>query len=124
MMAHTGLENRRILIVEDENLIAIVIEDTLQSAGCITLGPVGKLDAAVLMATEEQIDAAVLDVTIRGGQVFPVADVLIQRNIPFVFASGYGDWALPEAFRGMPRLSKPYTPDELEAALAALPMAN
>jgi CheY-like chemotaxis protein len=120
-MARNGLANRRILIVEDEMIIAMLIEDILATLGCVVVGPVSKLEAAVKIAKTEPFDAAILDITIRGGQVFPVAEVLMERHIPFVFASGYGDWALPEAFRGRPRLPKPFTAKELEDALYALP---
>lgn len=116
----TSLANRRILVVEDEMLIAIHVEEILDSLGCVVLGPVSKLEVAVRMAREEQIDAAILDVTIRGGHVFPVAEVLLERDIPFVFASGYGGWALPAPFRGKPQLQKPFTSDELAEALHAL----
>jgi DNA-binding response OmpR family regulator len=119
-MTSNDLGNRRIFVVEDEMLIAIVIEDVLEALGCVIVGPVAKLQVAVRMAREERIDAALLDVTIRGGNVFPVATILQERGIPFLFASGYGDWALPEDFRGVPRLEKPFTIDELEAALRAL----
>ena len=116
----TSLVNRRIFVVEDEMLIAIQVEEILESLGCVIVGPVGKLEVAVRMAREEQIDAAILDVTIRGGQVFSVAEVLLERDIPFVFASGYGAWALPAPFRDRPRLNKPFTPDELVEALHAI----
>ena len=103
-MPGDGLANRRILAVEDEVMIAVLIEDVLKILGCVVLGPVSKLEAAVRIAKEEQFDAAILDITIRRGQVFPVAEILMERHIPFVFASGYSDWALPETFRGQPRL--------------------
>ena len=119
MMA-TNLVNRRIFVVEDEMLIVIQVEELLHSLGCVIVGPVSTLEAAVRMAREEQIDAAILDVTIRGGQVFPVAEVLLDRDIPFVFTSGYGAWALPAAFRDKPQLHKPFTPHELAEALHAI----
>lgn len=84
----------------------MLIEDVLETLGCVIVGPVSKLEAAVQIAKGEQFDAAILDITIRGGQVFPVAEVLMERHIPFIFASGYGDWSLPENFRGRPRLVK------------------
>jgi CheY-like chemotaxis protein len=119
-MAGSGLANRRILVVEDEMMVAVWIEDILETLGCVIVGPVSKLEAAVQIVKEEQFDAAILDITIRGGQVFPVAEALMERHIPFVFASGYGDWALPENFRGRPRLPKPFTFDELAETLHAL----
>lgn len=103
----------RVLVVEDEVLIALEIQDILQDFGCEVVGPIGKLDTALELALNERIDAAILDVTIRGGKVFPVADILQGRNIPFVLASGYGDWALPEAMRDQPRLTKPFSTVEL-----------
>ena len=101
-------------------LIAIHIEDALQDLGCIVVGPVGRLDAALRMADDELLDAAILDVNIRGGHVFPVANRLHARGVPFALASGYSDWALPEAFRNQPRLTKPFTAQELEAQVLSL----
>ncbi len=119
-MAAEAAANQRVLVVEDELMIALMIEDVLRALGCGILGPVSRLQAAIDLATEAPFDAAILDVTIRGGQVFPVAEVLEARDIPFMFASGYGEWALPEPFQGRPRLSKPFTPDELAKALRDL----
>ncbi len=100
-------------------LIGLLIEDTLQELGCIVVGPVGKLDAAVRVATSEGLDVAVLDVNIRGGHVYPVAERLQARGIPFVLASGYEDWALDKAFRNHLRLVKPFTAKELEEQVKA-----
>ena len=119
-MAATGLAGRRILVVEDETLIALSIEETLQRLGCVVVGPVGKLDAALRLAGDEALDAAVLDVTVRGGPVYPVAERLLARGVPFVLASGYGEWALPENLRDRPRLTKPFTPQEVEEQARAL----
>ena len=110
----------RVLVVEDEALIASLIEDILHDIDCEVIGPVGKLDAAMQLAREAELDAAILDVTIRGGQVFPVAEILAARGVPFVLASGYGDWALPEALRGNMRLMKPFDSEELTAAIRTM----
>lgn len=110
----------RVLIVEDEMLIAIEIEDALRAFGYDVVGPTGKLETALQLATDEMIDAAILDVTIRGGQVFPVAEKLLERGIPFILASGYGGWALPDGMRDLPRLIKPFTSEALNAEIIAL----
>ena len=112
-MTTDSLAGCRILVVEDEMLIAVMIEETLQDLGCVVVGPVAKLDAALRLARDEALDAAILDVTIRGGQVYPVAEHLLARGIPFVLASGYGDWALPESLQDQPRLTKPFTPRDI-----------
>ena len=119
-MTAGDLTGRRILVVEDETLIAVAIEEVLQDLGCVVVGPVGKLDAALRLAREEALDAAVLDVTIRGGHVYAVADQLLARGVPFVLASGYGDWALPEGLRDRPRLTKPFTAQALMDQVSAL----
>ncbi len=113
-MTTENLEGRRVLVVEDEMLIACMIEDVLQELGCVIVGPAGRLDAALQLATDEALDAAILDVSIRGGRVYPVANQLLVRGIPFLLSSGYGDWALPENLRDQPRLTKPFTLDDLE----------
>jgi len=120
MTAYASLANRRILVVEDDLAIAVLIEEVLQDLGCIVVGPVGKLDAALRLAGEEDLDAAILDVTIRGGKVFPVVQRLQARGIPFALASGYGDWALPDDLQNQPRLVKPFTAGDLRAQAQSL----
>ena len=119
-LANRSLANRRILVVEDDLAIAVLIEEVLQDIGCVVVGPVGKLDAALRLASEEALDAAILDITIRGGKVFPVVQHLQARGVPFALASGYGDWALPEALRNQPRLVKPFTAGDLIAQVRSL----
>jgi DNA-binding response OmpR family regulator len=104
----------RVLVVEDETIIAMDIEASLQALGCEVVGPTGKLETALQLANDQELDAAILDVTIRGGKIFPVAEQLVARDIPFVLASGYGDWTLPEHLRDQPRLIKPFTSAELD----------
>jgi DNA-binding response OmpR family regulator len=120
LTAPNDLAGRRILVVEDDMLIAVFIEAALQDLGCTVVGPASRLDRALQLATEEMFDAAILDVTIRGGQVFTVAEHLRSRGIPFVLASGYGDWALPASLQGHSRLTKPFTIQELETEIQAL----
>ena len=110
----------RILIVEDEMMIALLIEDALDELGYAVVGPVSKLDAAITLARDETFSAAILDVNIRGGNTFPVATILRERGIPFVLASGYGAWALPDAFKGHPLLQKPFTASDVEKAIGAM----
>ncbi len=120
MTAPISLAGRRVLVVEDDMLIAVLIEEVLQELGCTVVGPVGKLAAALHLAGAEALDAAILDVNIRGGHVYPVADRLRSRGVPFALASGYGDWALPAAYRQQPRLTKPFTRGDLEAQMRLL----
>ena len=119
-MTNDNLAGCRILVVEDETLIAILIEEALQELGCVVVGPVARLDAALQLASNEVLDAAVLDVTIRGGHIQPVAEQLLARGIPFVLASGYGDWSLPENLRDQPRLTKPFAQRQLEEQVRQL----
>jgi two-component SAPR family response regulator len=119
-MKGRNIEGCRVLVVEDEMLIALLIEDALTGLGCEIVGPIAKLENGLEMAAEAQFDVAILDVTIRGGKVYPIAERLIARGIPFVFASGYGDWALPETLRDRPRLMKPFTVLALEEQIRSL----
>jgi CheY-like chemotaxis protein len=109
-----------VLVVEDELVIAVTIEDVLRALGCEIVGPVATVEKALKLARDEMFDVAILDVTIRGGKVYPVAELLLARGIPFVFASGYGGWALPEALRDQPRLTKPFTVAALEEQIRLL----
>jgi DNA-binding response OmpR family regulator len=110
----------RVLVVEDETLIAVLIEETLEAMECKIVGPAAKLETALQLARAGEFDIAILDVTVRGGKVYPVAEELLARGIPFVLASGYGDWALPNALRDQRRLLKPFTPTMLEQEVRVL----
>jgi CheY-like chemotaxis protein len=113
-------QGRQVLLVEDEMVIVVLIEDALLRLGAEVVGPVARLDAALRLAREAPIDAAVLDINIRGGKSYPVADALAGRGIPFVFCSGYGDWALEERYRDRPRLAKPFSSSDLEVQVLKL----
>lgn len=119
-MSADNLTGRRIMVAEDETLIALEIEEVLLALGCLVVGPVARLDAAVQLAREEEIDAAILDVNIRGGPIYPVAELLLSRCIPFVLASGYGNWALPEWLQGHSRLTKPFSNRDVAEEVARL----
>jgi len=114
------LAGRRILVVEDSPLIAAVLEDMLTDMGCAVVGPTGNMAFAVDLAKAEALDGAIIDLNIRGGKVYPVAEVLRDRGVPFLLASGYADWTLREDFKDRPRLTKPYTAQIVEQQLAKL----
>jgi DNA-binding response OmpR family regulator len=101
-------ENMTVLVVEDELLIAMQIESVLRGAGHDVVGPFGRLDRAVSCARDGRLDAAVLDVNLAGEKVFPVADALARRQIPFVFLTACGQDIVPERFWQRPFLRKPY----------------
>lgn len=118
--APRGLAGRRILIVEDSPVVAPFCAEVLDDLGCSVIGPAPNMAAARKLLDEEQIDAAIMDVHIRGERVFPLCDLVAAKGIPFVLSSGYADWAMPEKWEDRPRLPKPYTIDEVEQALNAL----
>lgn len=110
------LGGRRIFLVEDEALVLMLLEDILTDLGCTIVGPAERLADALAVAADPSaaIDAAVLDVNIRGEAVFPVAEALAARGVPFAFATGYGAAGLPEAWRDRPVLPKPF--DQVDVA--------
>jgi CheY-like chemotaxis protein len=108
---------RRILIVEDEPMIAMMVEEFLADLGWKVVGVSGSLHSALAMARDADIDAAILDVNLRGKDSFEAADILGGRSIPFVFASGYGSDEISGRFRDVPVLTKPFHRDDLERAL-------
>lgn len=97
------------MVVEDDALVALDLEMMLKAAGCEVIGPLGWLDQALSFAVKEEFDGALLDIHLRGTLVYPVADVLAIREIPFMFLSGYGYRDLPQRFSDRPIWSKPYT---------------
>ena len=111
------LTGRRILLVEDEFIVAAMAEDMLAELGATVIGPANTIAAALRLVEMSTIDAAVLDVNMDGNRIDPVAEALSARSIPIVFATGYGDGALGRA-REAPVLDKPYTQEQLADALA------
>jgi CheY-like chemotaxis protein len=107
-----------VLVVEDEALIAMYVEDIVEQAGYGVAGVVSSLDDALTFLDDHTVDSAVLDVELNGRAVYPLADVLMSRRIPFVFASSYGERNIPEAYRSGPVVQKPFAPSELRRALA------
>ena len=108
---------KRILIVEDEFLVALYLEDVLTDMGHQVVGPCTRIQAAIALAREGNIDFAIIDINVAGTPSFPVADILRQRGIPFVFASGYGLEGLVDGYRNETTLKKFYNLDELRGAL-------
>lgn len=108
----------RVLVVEDEYLVSLVLEDMLAELGHRMVGPVSDVAKAVEAAQREAMDVAVLDVNLNGLETYPVAAALTARGIPFLFATGYGRQTLREPYRNAPVLKKPFEQGELERALA------
>ncbi|GEO15682.1 response regulator [Microvirga aerophila] len=107
----------RVLIVEDEAMISMLIEDMVVDLGYEVVGPAARLDHALTLALQAEIDIGMLDINVDGSVVFPVADVLRFRGIPFVFSTGYDARSLPERFRSSLTLSKPFSYNNLETTL-------
>lgn len=110
----------RILVVEDNLLIAMDLASMVRDLGCAVIGPVGQLEKALDAARQTELDAAILDIHLDGERIWPVAQLLEQRRVPMVLASGYSDADVPERFRSIPLLPKPVTPAMLQVALAEL----
>jgi len=113
-----ALQGVKVLVVEDEYLVAALMEDILASAGCVVTGPIPRLAQAVDAASTETYDVAVLDINLGGERVYPVADILARRNVPFVFVTGYGPNALPPDYAKLPRVCKPFRMAELLTAIS------
>jgi len=114
---HEALAGRRVLVVEDSPVVAEATDQMLCDMGCVVVGPATSMAPALEMAREERLDAALVDLNIRGGKAFPVLRILRDRSIPFLITSGYADWSMPDEWQHQPRLAKPYTPNQLREAL-------
>lgn len=120
MMNHPTLEGLKVLVVEDEMMVSMLIEDMLSDLGCHVVGPASRLDEAMELARSADLDCAVLDVNLGGQSIFPLADLLRERRAPFAFATGYGDAGLRDADRGTPVLQKPFREGDLARVLGEL----
>ncbi|WP_426233651.1 response regulator [Pararhizobium sp. DWP3-4] len=109
---------KHILVVEDDYFIAQQLVDWLEQIGAVVVGPAPSVNRALTLASGETIiDAAVLDINLNGDMAFPVADLLLSRGVPFVFATGYDDKDIPARYDSVPRLSKPVEAGDLQDAL-------
>ena len=112
------LAGRRILLVEDEMLIAAMLEDMLDDLGCVVVGPAARVAQALALIEAEVIDAAVLDISLHRELSYPVADALIARRIPFLFSTGYDKSRIRTGYQSSPMLQKPYHLRDLAKVLA------
>ena len=106
------LSGLKVLVVEDEPLLAITLKDVLTGSGCTVIGPASSLKQGMRLIEKEAVDGAILDVNLRGEMVFPLADALAERSIPFVYVTGYSK-LLRACNHGRPVLQKPYTNQQL-----------
>ena len=112
-----SLAGARVLVVEDEFAVLLLVEDMLTELGCTIAGTASRMSEALGMASGLELDAAVLDVNINGEPVDPVAEVLASRQVPMVFSTGYGRSGITSRWRSCPVLQKPYRTEELATAL-------
>ncbi len=112
MEQEAELSGLKVLVVEDELLIAMTLEDLLKDSGCTVVGPASSLKQGMQLFEKEAVDGAILDVNLRGQMVFPLADALAERSIPFVYVTGYGK-LLRARNHGRRFLQKPYNNQEL-----------
>jgi CheY-like chemotaxis protein len=112
------LSNRNVLVVEDEMMIAMLIEDMLDEFGCKLVGPATSVPRALDLIGKEQVEIAVLDLNLDGQDTYAIADALQQKNVPFIFATGYGSTGLRQEYGNRPVLQKPFQAKDLENALA------
>jgi CheY-like chemotaxis protein len=117
--ARSMLEGRRVLVVEDEYVIAVDLARALEDLGATVIGPAASVaDALGFVAEDSALDFAILDVNLGIEKVFPVAEVLRARGVPFIFTTGYEQWLIPSAYADAPRFEKPVDTRVLARALS------
>jgi DNA-binding NtrC family response regulator len=115
----TSERKRRILVVEDEAMISMLLEDMVLDCGAEIVGPVAKFDDALELAHRAEFEVAVLDLNLNGTLSNPIAEVIRERGIPVIFATGYGADGLLDRFRDCPTLQKPFSQQDFAEAVAA-----
>ena len=108
-----------VLILEDEPIIALALEDVLIAEGA-SVRHASRIGEACEVILAENVDSAILDVNLHGTLSYPVAELLAERRIPFIFATGYGDRAHPQKFADVPTIAKPYSVEDLRNAFSHL----
>jgi CheY-like chemotaxis protein len=120
MQAKRPLDGLRVLVVEDEAAVALMLDDVLAERGALVVGPAADAESALQLIAAERINCAVVDYGLVGGTSLPVADALMASGVPFLFASGYDIGGIDPRYAGVPRLEKVYAAEELLRALAGL----
>ena len=118
-MPNVSLRGVRVLVVEDEMMISMLLEDMLNDLGCTPIGPATRIEPALKLVAQNGFDVAILDVNLDGAETYQIAAELAARAIPFVFASGYSADRLRDEYRSVPSLRKPFQQHELEQTLSA-----
>jgi len=116
----SGATSCRVLVIEDESLVGMEIECVIEELGHEVVGPIAELDEALDVAANEALCCAILDINIRGGHSYPVADILRERGLPVLLMSGYDRQTLPERLHGEVLLAKPFTSEQLDTAIRNL----
>lgn len=119
-MPEMALEGKNILIIEDEYFIADDLKRAFAAKRARVVGPTGSFAAGADLAGKSNLDGAVLDVNLAGQPSYPIADALIARGVPFLFLTGYDGWAMPQQYRGVPRLLKSHSTDGVVTTLAKI----
>jgi len=119
-MAKSELAGKRVLLVEDEVMIALMFEDVLAELGCEVIGPVSRMAAAKTMIKTRHVDCALLDINLHGQPVYPLVELLTERSVPFAFVTGYGAGGVDEQFRQYPVLHKPFDSQGLKGMLVKM----
>lgn len=115
-----ALRDLRILVVEDEYFLADDIARALGAVGAVVVGPVGDARKALDLATAEDFDGALIDINLHGDLIYAIADVLLDRAVPFLFATGYARSSLPARFEAVPHFEKPVEASVLVEMLATV----
>jgi CheY-like chemotaxis protein len=112
-----ALKGMRVFVVEDESLLALLLEDMLAELGCAVVGSASTVSEAIDAVRQRTFDVAILDIKLGAEKSFPVAEVLAARGVPFVFATGYGDGQVDDRWRDRQVLQKPFAQDQLAEVL-------
>ena len=113
------LAGRRVIVVDDETYVAMMLEDMLDDLGCVVVGVAQSVASGLALASSADVDVAVLDVNLGGQSITPVAEALAARGVPILFSTGYGRSGLASEWADRPVLAKPFAMSDLESALLA-----
>ncbi len=115
----SALIGKRMLVVEDETMVAWLIETMLTDLGCVVVDVAGTLSRGLALAGDQKLalDGAILDVNLGGDKVYPIAEALLARHVPFIFSTGYGMDGITPNFAHVPAIAKPYARRALEEVL-------